>query len=219
MREYKDINTEEKDNVILGFVALAVLGVLLIWIIYLITSWLYVSEDEKLYSDCLDEMSEPFRQANKNREFIDHYILPTEGMEWSCSKRLENGELALESKNRLEAGIAEYRTSQNQTKTPKLENDVGKTVEKAVPEKVVACGSKEITIKNGKMTKMVHGDGTIHTRHLNTNWNYDGESITHYAVKERILCSGARLLMSCLILMGVDIQKRKRFTLGIMLSI
>lgn len=53
----------------------------------------------------------------------------------------------------------------------------------------VNCGLKTITVQNGKINQIKHEDGTIHTgRSVSDNWHYDGKSIKHRLMDDRIPC-------------------------------
>lgn len=53
----------------------------------------------------------------------------------------------------------------------------------------INCGLKTITLKNGKIDQIHHEDGTIHSGDsVATNWGYDGKSIKHRFMDNRIQC-------------------------------
>lgn len=50
---------------------------------------------------------------------------------------------------------------------------------------VVYCGFKTVTIVNGKVTQIIHEDGTVHQGvNVASNWSYDGKSIKHLKGEE-----------------------------------
>lgn len=51
------------------------------------------------------------------------------------------------------------------------------------------CGLKTISVQNGKIEQIQHEDGTIHSSNsVSDNWGYDGKSIKHRLMDERIPC-------------------------------
>lgn len=56
--------------------------------------------------------------------------------------------------------------------------------------KTLNCGPKEITLSGEKIVKIVHEDGTIHRGNVSKNWKYDGSSITHKYIGDRLICGG-----------------------------
>ncbi len=53
----------------------------------------------------------------------------------------------------------------------------------------INCGLNTITIQNGKISKIKHEDGTIHQGNsVSDNWTYDGKSIKHRYMNDRIQC-------------------------------
>lgn len=53
----------------------------------------------------------------------------------------------------------------------------------------ISCGLKTITVQGGKLTQIRHEDGTIHSGNsVSDNWGYDGKSIKHRLMDDRIPC-------------------------------
>jgi len=53
----------------------------------------------------------------------------------------------------------------------------------------LTCGLKSVTVKNGKIIKIRHEDGTIHTGgSVSNNWSYNGKSIKHRYMSNRTQC-------------------------------
>jgi len=53
----------------------------------------------------------------------------------------------------------------------------------------INCGLKTITVQSGKLTQIKHEDGTIHSGNsVSDNWSYDGKSIKHRLMDDRIPC-------------------------------
>ena len=53
----------------------------------------------------------------------------------------------------------------------------------------INCGLKTITVQNGKIDQIRHEDGTIHSgSSVSDNWGYDGKSIKHRLMDDRIPC-------------------------------
>lgn len=53
----------------------------------------------------------------------------------------------------------------------------------------INCGLKTITVQSGKLTQIMHEDGTLHSgSSVSDNWVYDGKSIKHRLMDERIPC-------------------------------
>ena len=53
----------------------------------------------------------------------------------------------------------------------------------------INCGLKTITVQNGKIDQIRHEDGTIHSgSSVSDNWVYDGKSIKHRLMDDRIPC-------------------------------
>lgn len=53
----------------------------------------------------------------------------------------------------------------------------------------INCGLKTIIVQNGKIDQIKHEDGTIHSgSSVSDNWGYDGKSIKHRLVDDRISC-------------------------------
>ncbi|OUR60436.1 hypothetical protein A9Q74_13405 [Colwellia sp. 39_35_sub15_T18] len=60
---------------------------------------------------------------------------------------------------------------------------------KVVKAETIYCGLKTITVQNGKMTQIRHEDGTIHKLGSDSKyWSYDGKSIKHKLIGERLPC-------------------------------
>lgn len=58
-----------------------------------------------------------------------------------------------------------------------------------VSAQVLTCGLKKVTIKDGRINKIEHEDGTVHTGvSVSDNWEYDGTSIKHSLLGESIPC-------------------------------
>lgn len=54
----------------------------------------------------------------------------------------------------------------------------------------IHCGLKTINVQNGKINQITHEDGTIHSgSSISENWAYDGKSIKHRLIDERIQCN------------------------------
>lgn len=54
----------------------------------------------------------------------------------------------------------------------------------------INCGLKTITVQNGKINQITHEDGTIHSgSSVSNNWSYDGKSIKHKLMDDRIPCN------------------------------
>lgn len=53
----------------------------------------------------------------------------------------------------------------------------------------ITCQQKTITVQNGKITQIRHEDGTVHSgSSVQDNWSFDGKSIKHRLMDERIQC-------------------------------
>lgn len=53
----------------------------------------------------------------------------------------------------------------------------------------INCGLKTITVQNGKIDQIRHEDGTIHSgSSVSDNWGFDGKSIKHRLMDDRIQC-------------------------------
>lgn len=53
----------------------------------------------------------------------------------------------------------------------------------------INCGLKTITVQSGKLTQIKHEDGTLHSgSSVSDNWGYDGKSIKHRLMDDRIPC-------------------------------
>lgn len=51
------------------------------------------------------------------------------------------------------------------------------------------CGLKKINVQNGKINEITHEDGTVHSGNsISDNWTYDGKSIKHRIMDEKIQC-------------------------------
>lgn len=58
-----------------------------------------------------------------------------------------------------------------------------------VKAETINCGLKAITVQNGKLIQIRHEDGTIHSgSSVSDNWSYDGKSIKHRLMDDRIPC-------------------------------
>lgn len=58
-----------------------------------------------------------------------------------------------------------------------------------VKAETINCEQKTITVQNGKITQIRHEDGTVHSgSSVNNNWSFDGKSIKHRLMDERIPC-------------------------------
>lgn len=59
----------------------------------------------------------------------------------------------------------------------------------AAKAETIDCGLKTIIVQNGKLTQIKHEDGTIHSgSSVSDNWGYDGKSIKHRLMDDRIPC-------------------------------
>lgn len=59
----------------------------------------------------------------------------------------------------------------------------------AVQAETIHCGLKTINVQNGRIDQITHEDGTIHSgSNISDNWAYDGKSIKHRLMDERIQC-------------------------------
>lgn len=53
----------------------------------------------------------------------------------------------------------------------------------------ITCGPKTITVEGGKLVRIKHEDGTVHSGgSVSRNWVYDGKSIMHNLLKKKIPC-------------------------------
>ncbi len=53
----------------------------------------------------------------------------------------------------------------------------------------INCGLKTITVQSGKIEQIRHEDGTVHSGNfVSDNWSYDGKSIKHRLMDDRIPC-------------------------------
>lgn len=53
----------------------------------------------------------------------------------------------------------------------------------------ITCGLKTISVQNGKINQITHEDGTVHDgSSVSDNWGYDGKSIKHRLMDDRIPC-------------------------------
>jgi hypothetical protein len=60
----------------------------------------------------------------------------------------------------------------------------------AASAEVLHCGLKTVTINSGKIQKIRHEDGTVHTGgSVSRNWTFDGKSIKHRMDVKSIQCS------------------------------
>lgn len=60
---------------------------------------------------------------------------------------------------------------------------------KEIKAETISCGLKRIDVQNGKINRIEHEDGTVHTGNsINDNWSYDGKSIKHRLIDEPIAC-------------------------------
>lgn len=58
-----------------------------------------------------------------------------------------------------------------------------------VSAKTIICEMKAITVQNSRIIEIKHEDGTVHTGNsVSENWSYDGKSIKHRLMDERIPC-------------------------------
>ena len=54
---------------------------------------------------------------------------------------------------------------------------------------VITCGPKTITVEGGKLVRIKHEDGTVHSGgSVSRNWVYDGKSIKHNLLDNKIPC-------------------------------
>jgi len=54
---------------------------------------------------------------------------------------------------------------------------------------VITCGPKTITVEGGKLVRIKHEDGTVHSGgSVSQNWVYDGKSIKHNLLDNKIPC-------------------------------
>jgi hypothetical protein len=61
-------------------------------------------------------------------------------------------------------------------------NSIGETI---------TCGLKQVVIQGNAITKITHEDGTVHTGgSVSNNWSYDGKSIKHRLLEDKIPCGG-----------------------------
>lgn len=61
----------------------------------------------------------------------------------------------------------------------------------SVNAETITCGMKTITLNGNQITKIVHEDGTVHSGNsVSNNWSYDGKSISHRIMKDKINCGG-----------------------------
>lgn len=69
------------------------------------------------------------------------------------------------------------------------ESNASKTLDQAVKAETISCGLKTISILDGKIDQIQHEDGTIHRgKSVSENWGYDGKSIKHRLMDDRIPC-------------------------------